>query len=187
MASREQARPGDIILFKNSGWLGAAIGWSEWDGGRGNYGYSHIAQVFDEAQVCEMNPPCSRLFKLSEVPWERVDLYRFKIDGVNPYADSLKLQALKTFTVPRLGMKYDYVFIAKSLGVGLLARIGFAKWARNWQNTADTSKERDVCSQWLQDNNERALSPVDLFPDSKAVNLRPSDWPLSPYLEKLPG
>ena len=185
MAKREDAKPGDILLYKANGAVGSMIRWSQWDAGRGNYEYCHIAQVFDEGQAVEMNPPKSRKFGLDQVPWNEVDIFRFNINGGNPYSVPQILAAMQAHATKRLGMRYDYLFIVKSLGVGLLARIGFSKWAQGWARAKDGDKNRDVCSQWLQENNEAALAPLDIFPETKDVNLRPSEWPLSPYLVKL--
>lgn len=186
MADRSKIRPGDIILYQNQGWIGNAIAWSEWDGGRGNYAYSHIGHVFSETHSAEMNPPCSRIFSLDEIKWEHVDIYRFNIGGKNPFDDPATLKAFQDYINPkRLGMKYNYGFIFKSLGIGLLARIGFQKWAQKWATHTDADTHTEVCSEFCQDNAEYAIPEVDLFPDRKGIGIRPSDWPLCPYLVKV--
>lgn len=175
-------RPGDILLFKNYGALGNLIGWFSWDGGNEDDHYSHIAQVFDATRICQTNPPCSQLLPLASVPWDRVDVYRFNIDGKNPYDDPVMLKEFQDYVNPkRLGMPYGYGYIVKALGIGLLARIGLTSWAQALiHNTSDAHEP--VCSIWAQENNEAVLD-LKVFPNWKGDDdSRPSDWPTSPII-----
>jgi hypothetical protein len=184
-------QPGDILLYKNHGLLGTLIGWFSWDGGKGNTDYSHIGQVFDAVTSMEMNPPSSRLFDMKELDFDRIDVYRFDIKGVNPYADPTAVTLLQNYVKTRIGMKYDFGFIGECLGAGLLARAGAVTLAQKWIHNTTRDNHREVCSTWCEDNNTKILKAMygadfDLFPAFTAQeSTKPSDWPSCPYLKRI--
>ncbi len=184
-------KPGDILLYKNHGIVGQLIGWFSWDGGRGNTNYSHIGQVYDDVNSCEMNPPASRIFDMKELDFERIDVYRFNIAGKNPFDDPITLALLRSYAKSRVDMKYDFGFIGEALGAGLLARLGATNLAKRWIHNTTRDKHREVCSTWCEDNNTKVFKAVfgadfDLFPDFKEEETtKPSDWPSCPFLVKV--
>lgn len=184
--------PGDILLYKNHGWLGAVISWGSWTGTpKEALEYSHIGLVLDDLQSVEMNPPNSRKFSLDEVPWDRVDIWRVNIEGVNPFQIEIVRKHFVGYAMSRLGEKYNYGYIATSAGLGLLSRIGLgsvSRWLINRSNPMPGNK-MDVCSTWAEEVISEPIRLLkidfDLFPDLGENRARPSDWPRSPYLVKV--
>lgn len=200
MSGRPQdLQPGDILLFKNYGWLGELISWGEWNGEpREALEYSHIALVLDDLQAVEMNPPESRKFLLSEVPWERVDVFRVQTSvpppGLTPFILVSTRKAFQEEAVRRLGEHYAFGYIAQAAGVGILARLGLGKVARWLMNRPNPmpAKHGDVCSTWAEEVVSEAIRQTidpafDLFPNLGADRARPSDWPTSPFVQPVKG
>lgn len=187
MADRKLAKPGDIIMYRNKGFLGAAIAWSQWTGeSREALEYSHIGQVFDHDNSAEMNPPCSRIFNMDLIDWPAVDLFRFKIGGMNPYDQAGNLARLQDICRKRVGIQYDYAFIGKALFVGLVARVGLRSYSQHLSHHIGGNGHREVCSTWVQTNNEHALQITDLFgKGDDQDSARPSDWPQQTWLERI--
>lgn len=184
--------PGDILLYLNHGWLGNLISWGSWTGtSQEALEYSHIGLVLDDLQSCEMNPPASRKLLLSEVPWDRVHVWRLGIDGVEPFMLEAVQAKFQELAVKRLGERYHYGYIATSLGVGLLSRIGLggvSRWLMNRSNAAP-DLHRDVCSTWAEELLSSAIQEwmptFDLFPDLGENRAKPSDYPRSRYLKRI--
>lgn len=197
MGRPDDLMPGDILLYRNFGLLGSLIAWGEWTGTpREALEYSHIGLVLNDTESCEMNPPASRRFPLSEVPWDRVDVFRVIVkdrgQDVAPLVLASVRQAFQDEAVKRLGERYNYGFIAQSLGLSILARIGLGSWARNLVTRANPlpNKQRDVCSTWVEEILTTAIRgyvpDFDMFPNLGDDRARPSDWPLSPFVMRLP-
>lgn len=188
-----QLYPGDILLFRNFGWLGALISWGEWTGKpKEALEYSHIGLVLDDLQACEMNPPASKKYLLSEVPWDRVDVWRLQTEDGWALVNSPKMvAAFQAEATRRLGERYNFGYIATLAGVGLLARIGlggFSSWLMNRANPAPDN-HRDICSTWAEEILTVAVRTVrpdfDLFPNLGDNRARPSDWPTSPFVQQV--
>lgn len=201
MARPEELLPGDILLYRNFGWLGDAIAWFEWNSTPGEaLQYSHIALVLNEGQAVEMNPPVSRVFPLSEVPWDRVDVYRLDVLGISKEAPQVSvdpflmtdiMRCFQFHALARLGESYAFQYIAQSAFLGVLARVGLpgvAHWLAARPNPAP-EVHKDVCSTWAEDLVTDAVQMVipnfDLFPDLGSDRARPSDWPRSPYVKPV--
>ncbi len=190
--------PGDVILYLNHGTLGKLISWGAWTGKpKEALEYSHIGLVYDENQSFEMNPPSARLFPLDQVPWERVDVFRLNIGGVNPIAETA--QGFKDFQVACRKMAgqdgkpaetYKYGTLASFLGLRVLGWLSpaAARWVLSKKNMTPGTHE-DICSTAA----EKALNAgiwgsfpgLDLIPDTGDDQARPSDFPASPYFVKV--
>lgn len=186
-------KAGDILLYLNFGWMGAAISWFSWTGKPGEaLEYSHIALVLNEEEAVEMNPPKSRRFPLSEVPWDRVHIFRVGANGLNPFDNSQVVAVFQAEAIRRLGEIYGYGFIAQAAGLGILARIGLgglSRWILSRNNPAPSS-HTPVCSIWAEQVERFGIRSIldqnfDFFPDLGEAEIKPSDWPLSPYVKRL--
>jgi hypothetical protein len=197
----EPLKPWDVLLYRNYGWLGDAIGWAE-SAQNGDSRYSHVAMVYpDLAQGFEQNPPCVHLFDLETVPWDRVDAVRLSVGGVDFFNDPQAVQASLEQATKLLHFKqnsdgtwsgepYDYGFIAKALGVGLLEHIGLEGLAGKIMQQAQSTQHEIVCSNTAEVVANAGLHLVHpllrLEPVWAGVGaMRPSDWPLSPLVRGL--
>lgn len=192
MSRPSDLKAGDILLYRNFGWLGNLISWGSWNGTPGEaLEYSHIGLVYDANSSVEMNPPASRKFPLSEVPWDRVDVFRLDIKGMNPFDLDKVLAAFQAACNAHLGEGYDYGFIAQTAGLGILARLGLGGLSR-WivsKNNAAPNLHLLVCSTWAQmlvTTAVQTLDPgFDLFTDLGDREAKPSDWPRSEYAKRI--
>ncbi len=188
----QDLRPGDILLYRNFGWMGSVLSWFEWNGRSGEaLEYSHIGLVLNDQESCEMNPPASRKFPLGDVPWDRVDVYRIETPDMHPFLLDSVRSAFQAEALRRLGEKYNFGYIATLAGVGLLARLGLggvSNWLMNRANPAPDN-HRDICSTWAEElimAGMQAVDPkFDLFPDLGPNEARPSDWPRSPWVKRV--
>lgn len=182
-----QLLPGDVLLYRNFGWLGNSISWGQWRGtSREALEYSHIGLVLDDLQSVEMNPPASRKFWLADVPWDRVDVWRIVIEGKAPFEDELMQRRFQDLALARLGERYNFGYIADLLGAGLLARLGLGGVSR-WllaKGNPMPGLHRDICSTWAEELLQATI-PIDLFPDLGENQAAPADYPRSPYLIRL--
>lgn len=185
-------RPGDILLYRDAGWVSKLISWFEWNGeSKEATEYAHIGLVASPSTSAEMNPPASRAFDLAQVPWDLVDVWRVGVNGQAMMDDPMVLQKFTETVNRRLGEKYNYGYIATAMGVGLLARIGLnglSRWILARPNPAP-DHHRDVCSTWAEEVLTEAIQVVlkdfDFFPDLGENRARPSDWPRSPFIHKV--
>lgn len=194
MARPAELLPGDILLYRNHGWLGGALSWGSWGNqAREALEYSHVGFVLDFERSAEMNPPCSRAFPLSEVPWDRVDVYRVLKEGEAAFNFPAAWDIIKRLTENRLGERYAYGYIAQSLGASLLARIGLSsasRWLVGRSNPLSV-QGRDVCSTWAEEILSDAVRALysdpafDLFPDLGRDRAKPSDFPRSPFIQRI--
>lgn len=192
MSRPTDLKAGDILLYRNFGWLGNLISWGSWNGTPGEaLEYSHIGLVYDANSSVEMNPPASRKFLLSEVPWDRVDVFRLDVEGANPFDDPAVIAAFQAACDAHLGEGYDYGFIAQTAGLGVLARIGLgglSRWIVSRNNPAP-SFHHLVCSTWAEMLEEIAVRVkdllFDLFSDLGDREAKPSDWPRSQYVKRI--
>jgi len=185
MAKPDKVKPGDVLLYKNHGIVGTLVGWFSWDGGRGNNDYSHISQVLTDITGYEQNPKESRMFSLDTVNWDMVDVFRFNIDGVNPYDNPENVAKLKSFDESRVGTPYDFGFIGEALGAGILARIGLQSLAQKWIHNTTRQQHRSVCSIEIEHTNEETLG-INLFPEFLDTDTtKPSDWAACRYLVRV--
>jgi len=185
-----QLKPFDVLLYRNSGWLGNLISWGEWNGTKNEaLEYSHIAVVYDPAagKGFEMNPPSAHFIDLDKQPWDRIDVGRIAVDGQDVFDDVVAVDAARAQAHAMLGMRYDYGFIGKSLFVSVLARVGLRGWASQVMARKDSNARRAVCSSTAQEICEAGLSVdylgMHLEPEGIGEGMmRPSDWPRSPLL-----
>ncbi len=186
-------------MYRNYGVLGGLISWGAWTGKpKEALEYSHIGLVYDGMQSFEMNPPAARLFPLSEVPWDRVDVLRLNIGGVNPIGSEKGLEAFQLSCRQMAGQQgqpaetYKYGTIAGFLGLRLLGFVAPAatRWILSKKNLSP-GKHEDICSTAA----ERALNAgawtmfpgLDLIPDTGEDQARPEDFPASEYFERVPA
>lgn len=192
MKKPENLLPGDVLLYLNHGWLGNLISWGQWNGTPGEaLEYSHVGLVLDDLYSVEMNPPASRKFPLSEVPWDRVHVYRLGLGGRELFTVGVVQEAFRREALRRLGERYHYGYIATALGASLLARVGLggaSRWLLNRANPMP-GMHRDVCSTWTEEVLTAAVKAhvrqFDLFPNLGDNRARPSDYPMSPFLAKV--
>ena len=189
-----ELKPGDVILYRNNGWLGSAISWGQWRGtSKEALEYSHIGVVYDFIRSFEMNPPAARLFSLNEVPWDRVDVWRVSVDGANPFDQAAVVAAFQKACDSRVGEKYNYGYIASLLGMGLLSRVGLggvSRWLLGKANPAP-AMHRDICSTCADEVLTAGISLIkpdfDFFDDLGPDQAAPSDYPRSKYLVRVEG
>lgn len=186
--------PGDVILYKNHGALGSLISWGAWKGKpQEALEYSHIGVVYDGARSFEMNPPAARLFLLDEVPWDRVDVWRFNVNGINPFADHAPtIEAFQAACRKRVGQRYAYGTIAGFLGLRVLGFMlpGASRWLLSKGNPMPQG-HRDICSTCAEEVIEEGawvkFPGLDLIPSTGKDQAMPSDFPTSPYFHKVTG
>jgi len=186
-----ELKPFDVLLYRNSGWLGNLIAWGEWNGTRNEaLEYSHVAVVYDDKRGFEMNPPAAHFIDLDAQPWERIDVFRVRVEGQDFFDDVVARDASRLQADAMLGMKYDYGFIARACGVSLLSRIGLRGLAEKIMQRNDQNVHRAVCSSTAQEIVEAGMQIV--YPGTNVEpagigegSMRPSDWPRSPYVQKI--
>ena len=178
MARREDClailKPGDVLLYKPSPGIGAAISWGEWSGAPGEaLEYSHAGLVLDVAadQGFEQNPPETHYTKLSAEAWDYIDVWRVA-DGVVVDAEKLRMWCAND-----VGVKYPYGKYFRFIGAGLLARVGLIKWAQAMDGGGiHSDKSWAVCSATVA----MALTvatDTNLWPKLEE-DMRPCDLPL---------
>lgn len=186
--------PGDVLMYRNHGFIGMLTAWGEWSGRKGEaLEYSHIGVVYDSNSSFEMNPPAARIFSLSEVPWDRVDVYRLDVNGVLPFEASLNIvKAFQQACDLKVQSKepYNYGKIAGFLGLRILGFIipGVSRWALSKQNVMP-GKHLDICSTAAEEVLEAGIWKVkpgfDLLPAVGVDQAMPSDFPSSPNFKKV--
>ena len=177
----ESLRTGDILLFRPSSLLGRLIRWGQWTGkSQEATEYCHIALIYNEFLAIEMNPPKSRYFNISTINWEYVDRYRLTIP--------IDFNTFRNIAASRINEKYAYGYVAKWLGLGLLARIGL-KDLSAWFLRHSSASHGDACSTWavevLEATIRKQKQGFSLLSENGENNIRPADIPKSKYLIKI--
>ena len=186
-------KPFDVLLYRNQGTIGKLIAWGEWVGKSGEATeYSHVGLVYATTdQSFEMNPPAARVFPIDQVPFDRVDVWRLAVNGVDVFDDPDSVAASKAMADKMIGEPYDYGFIGKAFGASLLARIGLTSAASWVMKSTQSTQHRAVCSNtaecvikpglWVKHPDFR------LEPESVGDgDMEPSDWPLVAGLYRIP-
>lgn len=180
--------PGDLILYKNHGLVGNLIAWGQWNGTpQEALEYSHVGLVLDALQSIETNPPSCRKFWLGDVPWDRVKVYRVRIEGVEPFRDSKVQDEFVRRAVTQLGRPYGYGNVAAALGIGILARLGLGGLARKIASKdGPAGADCSILAETLVADTLKRWHPgFDLFPDMGERWARPSDFPRSPFIHPV--
>ena len=178
-------KPFDVLLYQNYGYMGTLISWGEWVGRPGEaLQYSHVGLVYaDITQSFEMNPPAARVFPMSQVPMNRLDVWRLAIGGVDVFDDADAVAAAKAQADAMVGKPYDYGFIGKALGASVLARVGLSGLASRWMQANQPTQHSAVCSNTAEvvigagvrvHHPDWTIEPQGIGPGE----MEPSDWPL---------
>jgi len=181
MNQPKNLQPGDVLLYSTppSGiWNFIGRGISFFEGLAADPGdnikYEHAAIVVDPAsdQGFETNPPSAHWIRLSEQPWDRIDVYR-------PTGLKVDQNKLLGFCYARLGQPYSYATIARFLGIGLVGAV--SSKAAGWLIRRNEGWHGEVCSTMVDDALEAATGK-DIVPQNGQDNVRPSDLASSQYL-----
>ena len=188
------AKPGDVLIHHDTGFVSDIEAWGEWDGLPGqDLKATHGEAQFDAVQIVKMNPKVSCLYQASTAPWPTMtglylDLTSLGIPILprdNPFF-VINFQAECNL---HLGEPYGWSAIGEAVGVGLLSRVW--PWAADRILKSSDWAGHD-CTVWLTDRINAAVSKTygkpdfELFDDKlDSGRVRPADMQTSPYLKPI--
>ena len=177
---------GDILLFLAVQGISSAISWAQWIDGQEADRYAHAALAIDVAndQGYEQNPPSTHYTKLSQQPWDRMEIWRL-LPGIK--IDPAKLRA---YCAAHLGIGYPFFKYFRFIEAAALARAGATSAAlavdSGGSNKADPAWE--VCSATVCDALDHAkVDPSQvLWTKINDEDERPADIPLGKVMQIFP-